>query len=108
MAAHSALKSKSSECRVLGELSALLEDVAVREITDHERFELRITNEVYTSIDLIDQTDLCVYVADPFDPRSILGVTRIDDQEFVQTVETSFRSCWEQATPITSIDDSGN
>jgi HTH-type transcriptional regulator, sugar sensing transcriptional regulator len=94
--------------RLIRELSASVEDVAVREITDHEGFELRITNEVYNSIDLIDRTDLCVYVADPFDSRSILGVTQIDDQEFVRTVETSFEFCWERATPITSIGDSGN
>ncbi|XVH33313.1 TrmB family transcriptional regulator (plasmid) [Haloferacaceae archaeon DSL9] len=91
--------------RLIRELSVPLEDMTVREITDHEGFELRVTNEVYNSIDLIDQTDLCVYVADPFDPRSILGVTEIDDQEFVRTVETSFESCWERATPITPIDE---
>jgi HTH-type transcriptional regulator, sugar sensing transcriptional regulator len=94
--------------RLFRELSASLEVMTVREITDHEEVDLRITNEVYNSIDLIDHTDLCVYVADPFDPRSILGVTQIDDQEFVRTVETSFESCWEQATPITSINDFGN
>ncbi|WP_256562738.1 TrmB family transcriptional regulator [Halomarina pelagica] len=94
--------------QLLRELPTSLEDVAVREITDHKGFELRITDGVYNSIDLIDQTDLCVYVADPFDPHSILGVTQIDDQEFVRTVDTSFESYWEQATPITSIEDSGN
>lgn len=94
--------------RLFRELSASLEIMTVREITDHEEVDLRITNEVYNSIDLIDHTDLCVYVADPFDPRSILGVTQVDDQEFVRTVETSFKSCWEQAMPITSINDFGN
>ncbi|WP_424003845.1 TrmB family transcriptional regulator [Haloarcula salina] len=66
-------------------------------IDDYPNFEVRITDGVHNSLDIIDQTDLAVYVADPFDPQSILGITQINNPEYIKLVKSSFITHWNEA-----------
>lgn len=83
------------------QLINMLPDDFVDEISDsvgdHPNFEVRVTEGVFNSLDIIDQTSLTVYVADPFDPQSILGITQIDDPEFTKLVKSSFMDHWNKA-----------
>lgn len=83
------------------ELVDSLPNIFVEEISDgideYPNFEVRISEGVHNSLDIIDQTNLAVYVADPFDPRSILGITQIDDPEYIKLVKSSFINQWNEA-----------
>lgn len=83
------------------ELIDSLPNIFVEEISDgideYPNFEVRISEGVHNSLDIIDQTNLAVYVADPFDPRSILGITQIDDPEYIKLVKSSFINHWNEA-----------
>ncbi|ELZ59052.1 MULTISPECIES: TrmB family transcriptional regulator [unclassified Haloferax] len=76
--------------------SEFVDDISTS-VDKYPNFEVRVSERVYNSLDIIDQTNLAVYVADPFDPRSILGITQIDDPEFTKLVKSSFIEYWNEA-----------
>lgn len=74
-----------------------------RAFLDRSGFELRTTDEVYNTFDVIDRRDICVYVADPFDPDAILGTIALTDPDFVARIVEGTTPHWEAASVVTDL-----
>lgn len=68
----------------------------------HENFELRTTATLYNTYDVVDEKNICVYVANPFDQNSILGTVQVTNENIVQFVQKQWQPRWEVASSIES------
>jgi HTH-type transcriptional regulator, sugar sensing transcriptional regulator len=68
----------------------------------HENFELRTTAKLYNTYDVVDEKNICVYVANPFDQNSILGTVQVTNENIVQFVQNQWQPRWEAASSLES------
>jgi HTH-type transcriptional regulator, sugar sensing transcriptional regulator len=68
----------------------------------HENFELRTTATLYNTYDVVDEENICVYVANPFDQNSILGTVQVTNENIVQFVQKQWQPRWEVASSTES------
>lgn len=66
----------------------------------HEDFKLRTTATLYNTYDVVDEKNICVYVANPFNQNSILGTIQVNNKSMVQSVQDQWQPQWKSATGI--------
>lgn len=64
----------------------------------HVDFELRTTATLYNTYDIVDERNICVYVANPFNQNVILGTIEVSNERMVRTVQDQWQPQWEAAT----------
>lgn len=69
-------------------------------LKDDLDFELRTTATLYNTYDVVDEKNICVYVANPFDQNSILGTVQVNDKSIVRFIQDQWQPQWEAASGI--------
>lgn len=69
-------------------------------LKDDLDFELRTTATLYNTYDVVDEKNICVYVANPFDQNSILGTVQVNDKSIVRFIQSQWQPQWEAASTI--------
>ncbi|WP_255291549.1 hypothetical protein [Natrinema sp. CBA1119] len=64
----------------------------------HVDFELRTAATLYNTYDVVDEQNICVYVANPFNQNSILGTIQVNDEQMICSVQEQWQPQWETAT----------
>ena len=67
---------------------------------DHPDFELRTTERVSGSFHLIDDSEVCIDVPNPLEPREPFGMIDLKDREFTADVREAFEPKWAAADRI--------
>lgn len=86
--------------RLVAEMPDSLVPELDRLLDGHENFELRTTAALYNTYDVVDEKNICVYVANPFNQNSILGTVQVNDESMVQSVQDQWLPQWDAATGV--------
>jgi sugar-specific transcriptional regulator TrmB len=71
-----------------------------REIQDDTAFNVRTSQNVSGTFELIDHTEVCIEVPHPLDAGGTFAVIDLKDSEFASDVDAMFQPRWEDATPL--------
>lgn len=69
-------------------------------VGSHEAFEVRLTDHLDGSFNLIDRVEVCIGVSNPLSPGEAFALIDLTDPAFVANVYEEFRPRWEQAEPL--------
>lgn len=67
---------------------------------DHPEFEVRTTESLRGTFNLIDNVEVCIEVANPLNPEKAFAMIDMKDPEFAADVREEFAPRWEMATPL--------
>jgi sugar-specific transcriptional regulator TrmB len=65
--------------------------------------EVRVSDALTVSFDLVDDDRVCFHVPHPVDPQDRLGVIDMRDERLVAQLGDSFERVWEDATPLGTV-----
>jgi len=69
-------------------------------LADHENFEVRTSENVSGTFDLIDDTEVCIEVPHPLKTEDTFAVIDLKDREFAASVQEEFEPRWAEADPL--------
>lgn len=69
-------------------------------LADHDGFEVRTSDTVDGTFNLIDDVEVCVEVPNPMDPEALFAMIDLKDPDFAADVSTAFEPTWEVAEPF--------
>jgi sugar-specific transcriptional regulator TrmB len=69
-------------------------------LADHERFEVRTSENVSGTFNLIDSNEVVIEVPHPLDPDETFAMIDLKDREFAADVRAEFTPRWEDAEPF--------
>jgi sugar-specific transcriptional regulator TrmB len=84
-------------------VSSLPETVGDRyrsHLQDNANFDVRTSQNVRGTFELIDHTEVCIEVPHPLDAGGTFAVIDLKDSEFAADVNAMFRPRWEDARPL--------
>jgi sugar-specific transcriptional regulator TrmB len=71
------------------------------ELQEHDNFEVRTSDDVRGTFELIDNIEVCIEVPHPLTDGETFAVIDLKDPEFAASVETEFEPRWKEATVLT-------
>jgi sugar-specific transcriptional regulator TrmB len=71
-----------------------------RAFADHDRFQVRTSDNVSGTFNLIDDTETVIEVAHPLKAEEVFAMIDLKDREFAQSVRAEFEPRWERADPL--------
>jgi sugar-specific transcriptional regulator TrmB len=66
----------------------------------HDRFEVRTSEEVTGTFNLIDGTETVIEVPHPLEAEGVFAMIDLKDREFAASVAAEFEPRWERADPL--------
>lgn len=69
-------------------------------LQQRDDFDVRISDEVTGSFNIIDGVEVCIQVPNPLASQEVFGMIDLKDPEFAADVHEEFHPSWEQATPL--------
>jgi len=63
-------------------------------------FEVRTSENVSGTFELLDDTEVCIEVPNPLDGGETLAMIDLKDRDFAESVEGAFDERWAEATPL--------
>lgn len=84
---------------LLGSLPSSLERKHA-ELGRHEAFELRVTDELAGTFNLVDRTEVCIEVTNPLASGEAFALIALTDPGFAANVHAEFEPRWEAADPV--------
>jgi sugar-specific transcriptional regulator TrmB len=73
----------------------------VDRLENHPRFEVRTTEQLPGTFNLIDDVEVCIEVPNPLDPGEPFAMIDLKDAEFATDVREMFDPRWAEAKPLT-------
>jgi sugar-specific transcriptional regulator TrmB len=70
------------------------------QLADHPLFDVRITENLQGTFNLVDDVEVVIEVANPLDPGEAFAMIDLKDPEFAADVRAEFEPRWEQAEPL--------
>ncbi|ELZ13698.1 TrmB family transcriptional regulator [Halovivax asiaticus JCM 14624] len=71
-----------------------------RTLQNRDAFDVRTSEQVTGSFNVIDGTEVCIQVPNPLSTGEIFGMIDLKDPDFVSEVYDEFLPQWQQATPL--------
>jgi len=84
-------------------VSALPEAIGVRyreSLADHERFQVRTSDNITGTFTFVDTVETVVEVPHPLDRSETFGVIDLTDREFADSLAETFEPRWAAAAPL--------
>jgi sugar-specific transcriptional regulator TrmB len=84
-------------------VSLLPESVGTRyreSLSDHDRFEVRTSENVSGTFALVDRGETVIEVPHPLNAEEVFGMIALTDREFAGSVRAEFEPRWEAADPL--------
>lgn len=69
-------------------------------LADHENFEVRTSENVSGTFNLIDDTEVCIEVPHPLNADETFAMIDLKDREFAASVDSEFGPRWSEAEPL--------
>jgi len=69
-------------------------------LQDHDAYEVRTSEDVSGTFELIDQSEVCIEVPHPLEADETFAVIDLTDPEFASSVEAAFAPRWDEARPL--------
>ena len=69
-------------------------------LSDHDRFEVRTSENVSGTFSLLDRGETVIEVPHPLNEAEVFGMIALTDREFAESVRAAFGSRWEAAEPL--------
>jgi hypothetical protein len=66
----------------------------------YESFEVRTSENVSGTFNLIDDTETVIEVPHPLESQQVFAMIDLKDREFAESVRAAFEPRWEQADPL--------
>ena len=66
-------------------------------LQSHERFEVRTSEQVATTFELLDYNEVCIEVPHPLDARELFALINLKDTEFATNVRETFDPLWDES-----------
>jgi sugar-specific transcriptional regulator TrmB len=66
----------------------------------HDRFEVRTSDQVATTFELLDHDEVCIEVPHPLDAEELFALINRKDAAFAATVREAFDPLWEQSDEL--------
>jgi sugar-specific transcriptional regulator TrmB len=70
------------------------------DLQGHGSFEVRTTEDVTGTFELLDRSEVCIEVPHPLDAGETFAVIDLKDREFARSVEEAFQRRWAEADPL--------
>jgi sugar-specific transcriptional regulator TrmB len=70
-------------------------------LADRENFEVRTSDDVSGTFNLIDDTEVCIEVPHPLSPDETFAMIDLKDREFATSVSEAFDPRWSEADDLT-------
>jgi sugar-specific transcriptional regulator TrmB len=70
------------------------------QLADHPLFDVRITENLQGTFNLVDDVEVVIEVANPLDPGEAFAMIDLKDPEFAADVRAEFEPRWERAEPL--------
>ena len=67
------------------------------ELQEHDDFEVRVSENVTGTFELIDHAEVCIEVPHPLNAEEMFAVIDLKDSEFAASVEAEFEPRWTEA-----------
>ncbi|WP_248515523.1 TrmB family transcriptional regulator [Salinarchaeum laminariae] len=71
-----------------------------RTLSEHPNYEVRTTEDIVGTFNLIDAVEVTIHVTHPLEPDEPFGVIDLKDPEFAADVQELYAPRWESATPL--------
>lgn len=65
-----------------------------------DRFEVRMTEEAYGNVNVVDRNEVCIEVTNPMTKGELFGMIDLKNPAFASAVESTFEDVWAEATPV--------
>ena len=72
-------------------------------VADHPDFELRLTDDLAGTFNLVDRTEVCIEVTNPLAAGEAFALIALTDPSFAQNVHEEFEPRWEAAEPVPEL-----
>lgn len=69
-------------------------------LQDERAFEVRTSDDVYSTFTLVDYAEVCIEVPHPLNPQKAFALINLKDSEFVANVEQEFEPRWERSEEL--------
>jgi sugar-specific transcriptional regulator TrmB len=69
-------------------------------LQNHERFEVRTSEQVTTTFELLDHTEVCIEVPHPMDESELFALINLKDSEFAENIQETFDPLWEASETL--------
>jgi len=69
-------------------------------LQDERAFEVRTSDDVYSTFTLVDYTEVCIEVSHPLNPQKAFALINLKDPEFVASVEREFEPRWTRSEEL--------
>lgn len=80
---------------------ALNERIAV--LLEHPEYDARLLDGLSGSVYLVDQTEVCMTISNPLDPKEPLALIALRSPPLVRSLRDEFEPRWERAEPLAPI-----
>ncbi|MFB6360628.1 MAG: TrmB family transcriptional regulator [Halobacteriales archaeon] len=72
-------------------------------VLEHSAFELRITDGLSGTFNLIDRTEVCIQVANPLGGEEAFAMIALTDPSFAANVQQEFEPTWAEAEAVEEL-----
>lgn len=72
-------------------------------VADHPDFELRLTEDLAGTFNLIDRTEVCIEVTNPLAAGEAFALIALTDPSFAANVHEEFEPRWSEAEPVAEL-----
>jgi sugar-specific transcriptional regulator TrmB len=69
-------------------------------LQEEREFQVRTSDDVYSTFTLLDHTEVCIEVPHPLNPRKAFALINLKDSEFASNVESEFGPRWERSEEL--------
>ncbi|MDG5778563.1 TrmB family transcriptional regulator [Haloarculaceae archaeon H-GB2-1] len=69
-------------------------------LQQHERFQVRTSENVTGTFEVIDENEVCIEVPHPLDADEMFAIIDLKDREFVGNVRAAFEPRWDEAKEL--------
>lgn len=88
-----------SEQVVMDAPDGLVDRARESPFTDHQ-FEVRMTEEAYGNVNVLDRNEVCIEVTNPMTKGELFGMIDLKNPAFATAVESTFQEVWDDAAPV--------
>ena len=72
-------------------------------VAGHPRFELRVTDDLAGTFNLVDRTEVCIEVTNPLAADEAFALIALTDPSFAANVQAEFEPRWAAADPVSEL-----
>lgn len=69
-------------------------------LQEEHNFEVRTSDDVYSTFTLLDHTEVCIEVPHPLNPQKAFALINLKDSEFATNVQSEFEPRWDQSDEL--------